>query len=156
MNTGEKIAVGLLVAGGVYAGYRYFSGLRKISAELESVSKLMIHKLGLDGLTVRVDVTLKNPTATSLTIKYPFIKLLHNNAMIGSSQVIDKDIRIAPYGESHIDQVMINVPIMSIISLAKALVSKEPVKVQSRVISTIDLGWKKLPFEKIQEHTLKT
>lgn len=155
MNTLGKIAIGVLVGGGAYAGYKYFSGLKQTSTELESVSSLMIHKMGLDGLTIRVDITLKNPTSGTLSIKYPFVKLLHENAMIGSSKVIDKDIQLSPFGETHIEQILINVPIMSILNLAKSLVAKQPVKVVSKIISTINLGWKKLPFEKSQEHTLK-
>lgn len=160
MNTLAKIAIGAVVTGGVYAGYKYFSGLQKTSAELQTVSTMKIHKLGLDGLTIRVDVTLKNPTANSLKIKYPFVKLHYKDTLIGSSQVIDKDIQIPANGEAHVDQMMINIPIMGIFSVASGLITslttKQPVKVSCKTLSTIDLGWKKIPYEKDQEQTLKS
>jgi len=160
MNTMGKIAVGVLVTGGVYAGYKYVQNLKKASKELETVSTLLIHKIGLDGLTIRVDVVLKNPTAGTLRIKYPFVKLIHKDAMIGSSQVLNKDIQIPAFGEAHIDQVMINIPIIGLFSIGAALyksfINKEPVIVTCKTLTTIDLGWNKIPYEKNQEHTLKS
>lgn len=158
MSIWDKILIGAGVSGGIYAGYKYFSNLKRTSAELESVSSLKIHRLDLNGLIIRVDVQLKNPAGSAFKIKYPFVKLIYKDAMIGSSQVLDKDIQIKPFGEVHIDQIMINVPIMGIFSIGaglhELLINKKPVKILCKTISTIDLGWQKIPYEKTQEQTL--
>jgi hypothetical protein len=53
---------------------------------------------------------------------------------------------------------MIKVPVTSIFSigagLIKLLVQKEPAVISVQTISTIDLGWKKLPYDKTEDMTL--
>jgi hypothetical protein len=54
---------------------------------------------------------------------------------------------------------MVKVPFTSILSLGsglyKLLVNKEPAKISVTTISTIDLGWKQVPYEKTDDITLK-
>jgi len=84
---------------------------------------------------------------------------MYKDAAIGSSQSVDKDIVIPKYGEVFIDAIMIDIPLLGVFSLAndllKAVESGEGVKMTVKTISTIDLGWKKLPYEDSQEITLK-
>jgi len=158
METWKKIAVGTVVGGALIGGTIYVVRLNKMNAELETVPMAKIHKLDLTGLTIRVDVQLKNPTRTPLKIKFPFIKLVYKNTTIGSSQVVDKDISIPAFGEAVIQQIMIRIPLMNIFSLSGSLIravqSKEPVKLDVKTISTIDLGWKKVPYSKSDTITL--
>lgn len=155
----KKILIGTGIGGAIIAGATYLFRLRRTSAELESVTTVNIHKLDLTGLTLRVDVQLKNPTKTALKIKFPFVKLIYKDATIGSSQVLDKDISIPAHGEAVAEKIMIQIPLKGIFSLSagliKALGTGEAVKLISKTISTIDLGWKKLPYEKTEELTLK-
>ena len=78
MSKLKNIVIGTTIGAGVIGLVSYLLGLKRTSAELESVATAMIHSVKLDGLTVRIDVILKNPTNSSLTIKYPFVKLYHN------------------------------------------------------------------------------
>ncbi|MBI4945309.1 MAG: hypothetical protein HY840_02775 [Bacteroidetes bacterium] len=155
----KKILVGSAIGGGIIAGVTYFFRLKRTSVELESYAKVNIFKLDLSGLVLQVDVQLKNPTRTKFKIKFPFIKLIYKDATIGSSQVVDKDITIPAYGEAVAEKIMITIPPRNIFSvsagLIKSLLAGEQVKLNSKTISTIDLGWKKLPYEKTEEVTLK-
>jgi hypothetical protein len=155
----KKILFGGVIGGGLIAGATYLFRLKRTSAELESTTSVNIHKLDLKGLVLRVDVQLKNPTKTKLKIKFPFVKLIYKDATIGSSQVVDKDIAIPSYGEAVAEKIMISIPLKGIFSLSagliKSLASGESVKLNSKTVSTIDLGWKKLPYEKTEELTLK-
>jgi hypothetical protein len=58
-----------------------------------------------------------------------------------------------------IDAIMIDIPLLGIFSLAsdllKSLEAGTGVKMTVKTISTIDLGWKKIPYEDAQEITLK-
>jgi hypothetical protein len=158
METWKKIAVGTVVGGVLIGGTIYVVRLNKMNAELETVPMVRIHKLDLTGLTLRVDVQLKNPTRTAFKIKFPFIKLVYKGTTVGSSQVLDKDIAIPAFGEAVINQIMIRVPLLSIFSLSggliKAIQNKEAVKLDVTTLTTIDLGWKKSPYTKSDTITL--
>lgn len=155
----KKILIGTTIGAGVIGVITYLSGLSRTKAELESVATGMIHSLKLDGLTVRLDVQLKNPTDGSLKIKYPFIKLYHKDSLIGSSKVIDKDIIIKPFGEAVINGIMLNLPATSLLSLGggffNLLKQKQPVTLSVKTISTVDLGWKKVAYTKTDPIILK-
>ncbi|HRH58483.1 MAG TPA: hypothetical protein PLS10_12585, partial [Chitinophagales bacterium] len=77
METWKKITVGTIIGGGLIGGTVYLLRLNKMNAELETVPMVKIHKLDFSGLTLRVDVQLKNPTRTPFKIKFPFIKLVY-------------------------------------------------------------------------------
>jgi hypothetical protein len=158
METWKKITVGTIIGGGLIGGTVYLLRLNKMNAELETVPMVKIHKLDFSGLTLRVDVQLKNPTRTPFKIKFPFIKLVYKGTTVGSSQVLDKDIQIPAFGEAIIDKMMIKVPLMNIFSLSggliKAIQNKEPVKLEVKTLTTIDIGWKKVPYTKADTITL--
>ena len=158
METWKKIAVGTVVGGALIGGGFYLMKFSRISAELETVPTLKIHKLDLTGLTLRVDVQLKNPTNNGFKIKFPFIKLLYKNATIGSSQLLDKDIVIPAFGEAVINQILIKIPILNLFSvsgsLIKAVQNKERILIEVRTLTTIDLGFKQVPYTKSEVLTL--
>lgn len=155
----KKILVGSAIGGGIIAGATYLFRLKRTSVELESFAKVNIFKMDLSGLVLQVDVQLKNPTATKFKIKFPFVKLIYKDATVGSSQVVDKDITIPSYGEAVAEKIMITIPPRNIFSvsagLLKSVLAGEQVKLNTRTITTIDLGIKKLPYEKVEEIILK-
>ncbi|MBI3502309.1 MAG: hypothetical protein HY063_10995 [Bacteroidetes bacterium] len=158
----KKTIIGTGIIGGAIAGLTYFFRLKRTSVELESFASIKIHKLDLSGLVIRVDVQLKNPTRTKFKIKFPFIKLIYpadSGTTIGSSQVVDKDITIPAYGEAVAEAIMIKIPPRNVFSASAGMISSllngESVKLTSKTISTIDLGWKKLPYEKAEQLILK-
>ncbi|MBL7910073.1 MAG: hypothetical protein JNJ41_03315 [Bacteroidia bacterium] len=158
METWKKITVGTIIGGGIIGGTVYLLRLNKMNAELETVPMVKVHKLDFSGLTLRVDVQLKNPTRTPFKIKFPFIKLVYKGTTVGSSQVLDKDIQIPAFGEAIINKMMIKVPLMNIFSLSggliRAIQNKEPVKLDVKTLTTIDIGWKKVPYTKADTITL--
>ena len=159
MRNWKKILIGAGISGGFIAGVSYFFRLKRTSVELESVSTAEIYDVNLKGLTIRVNTILKNPTKTSFKIKFPYVKLLYHDSMIGSSEVVDRDITLPAYGEAKIEKIMIQIPIRGLFSvtagLVNSLVSGESVKMNVKTISTIDLGWKQIPYEKTDEVVLK-
>ncbi len=159
MANWKKILVGTGIGAGVVGIIAYMSRLKRTSVQLETVSSAKIHSLKMDGLTVRVDVKLKNPTNGTFKIKFPFVKVLYKEKTVGSSQVINKDIQIPAYGEAVIEGIMIKIPFTGLLSvgagLYKLLVNKEPAPIFVKTISTIDLGWKTIPYESTDDITLK-
>lgn len=155
MNNLTKIVIGLgaLVTGG------YLFKVSRTQANLETEIKAKIHKLDFSGLTVRVDAKIKNPTEGSLKIKYPFVKLSYKGSTIGSSQAINQDISINKFGEVNIEAIMINIPILNLVTgafdILKSLKAGNGIKFTVTIITTIDTMFSSIPFEKEQEIILK-
>jgi len=155
----NKILTVTLVGGGLFAGYAYYKRLKKMQVELEIIPRANLQRLSADGLTIRVDVQMKNPTKGSFKIKFPFVKLIYSGSTIGSSQVVNKEITIPAYGEVMIDQVLITLPVINIFSLGysvvKALQKKEPVKMQLKIMTVIDIGIQEFPYETTSDIVIK-
>lgn len=156
----SKQAIALvLIGGGLVAGYSYYVRMKKTSAELQVIPDASVYKVNWDGITIRIDVLLKNPTSGSFSLKFPFVKLMFKDALIGSSEVVDKDIEIPAFGQVKISKLLVNIPMASIFSVStsilKAIQSKEQVKIVATMITTIDLGMVKVPFEESHEIILK-
>ena len=73
--------------GGLVWGASYLIGKKKVGDKLDTVTTVNVHSLNFKGLTLRIDVILKNPTEGTLKIKQPYVKILFENKVIGTSQV---------------------------------------------------------------------
>ncbi len=98
----------------VITGYSYYLKMKRTQAELEVIPDARLQQVNLDGITIRIDLRLKNPTKGSLSIKFPFVKLTYRDSLIGSSQVVNQDIKISAFGQAKIEKILVNVPILSI------------------------------------------
>lgn len=151
MRPVSKILAATVIGAGVIAGISYIKGLTRAKASLEIIPKVSLYQLSWDGLTFRIDVQIKNPSKADCSIKFPFVKVLMKDTLLGSSQAVNKDIRIPPYGEAMIEKVLVEMPVGSILSVAYALIkslnSKEEVKITVKTMTTIDMGWVQVPYE---------
>ncbi len=148
MEVWKKITVGTLAGGVIIGGIIFIPKLIKLknaSPELDVVPTAKIHKLDFTGLTIRIDVQLKNPTTASFKMKYPYIRLSYNGSVIGTSQSVNKDIEMPGLGEANITQIMMHVPITSVLSMAgallKAVQNNTEVKVDIQTVTHIDPYW---------------
>ena len=159
MSLTGKVLTVTLVGGGLIAGYSYYLKMKKTQAELEIIPDASLHEVNWDGITIRLDLLLKNPTKGSFSIKFPFVKLIYKGTTVGSSQAVNQDIKIPAYGQAKIDKILVSIPILSIFtvssSILKAIQSNEQVKITATLMTTIDLGFSKLPFEESHEVILK-
>ncbi|MEP7374717.1 MAG: hypothetical protein ABI675_15080 [Chitinophagaceae bacterium] len=157
MSLSKQVVTGTLVASGMVAIYLFVKKLRRMQLSMEAVPTVSIYKADLTGITIKVDVVLKNPTNGSFSIKFPFVKLLYKGATIGSSQVLNKDIVIPEYGEVKIERIMITIALLDTFSVAYSLIkallnrkkegqNQEPVKVGVTVITTAFAGGMSMPF----------
>jgi len=157
----------ILVGAGVAANYliprgRKLIKLNEAGKKLEVVNSLMLHKIDFKGITIRVDVNLKNPSEEPVTIKFPFVKLQYKGATIGTSQVVDRSIPIPKWGEAVAEGIMIKIPYKGVFSLGGGLVeaieSGEAVKITTVAQTSIDMGkdQKPFPYEITEEVTLKS
>lgn len=159
MGKWTKIFIGTGIVAAIGGGVAYALRLNRLAEELVIVPTVMLHKVSVSGIFLRVDVQLKNPTRAKLKMKFPFVKLLYKDAIIGSSQAVDKDVQIPAYGETNISEMMIQIPLAGVFSLGgeifSAIQGGTAIKLGVRTLTTVDLGWKKFPYEDNQEYTLK-
>src|SRR5258705_2982780 len=159
MSLTKKVLTGTLVGAGLIAGYSYYLKMKQTQAELEIIPDATVHEVNWDGITIRLDLLLKNPTKGSFSIKFPFVKLIYKGTTVGSSQAVNQDIKIPAYGQAKIDKLLVNIPILSIFtvssSILRAIQNNEQVKITARLMTTIDLGFSKIPFEESHEMVLK-
>ncbi|QHS60823.1 hypothetical protein [Chitinophaga agri] len=157
--TTSKFLAGAFIIGGAVAGGSYLYNMRRASVQLEIIPKAYVHSLSWTALTLRIDALLKNPTRASFKVKFPYIRITYEGSLLGSSQVVDKDIQIPSFGQVVIDSMMVELPVISIASgaysIIKALFDKKPVKLSATVITTIDLGWSRIPYNSSTDITLK-
>ena len=106
----------LLVVGGA----KLFN-LNQLNNNLEIQQRTNLHRVGLRGLTIRVDVILKNPTAGQLSVKTPYITMAFNGEPLASSDSISKtDHRIPPYGQVPLDPIFITLRYLDMATTAKS------------------------------------
>ena len=159
MSLTNKIIAGSVIGMGAIGLIAYFKRINRAQAQLQVIPNASIFQLSLDGLTVKVDALLKNPTGASFKIKYPFIELTHKNMLVGSSQVINKDIKIPAYGQVLIQDMMVKIPVLSFFSvvydMVKSLMNNKSIVFTVGVITTVDLGWTQVAYEHKQDLTVK-
>ncbi len=156
----KKVLIGLGLGTGAFAAYSYIMKLLRAAQQMQSVASVMIHSIDLTkGMTIRVDVRLKNPNDVAFKIKFPFVKILYKGAVIGTSQVINIDKPLPAFGEAVFEMIMINIPLLglasTVIGVASSLLKGEAIQVSCTTISTIDIGWKQIPYEKTEDVILK-
>jgi hypothetical protein len=155
----KRILVGTAISGAILGGWTYFRRLGRTSAQLQTVTRVSVFKINLKGLTLQIDVNIKNPSQAGFKIKFPFVKLGYKGQIIGTSQSVNQDITVPAYGEAVASKIMIVIPIMGLFSIGGGLIaaiqSGGAVNVEVTTITTIDLGIKKLPYQKTETVTIK-
>ncbi len=118
--TGKHLLIGsgVLVGGGVLI---YLSKLNRLQGDLEIVTRPMIHKVNLMGIEIRVDVTLKNPTAGTIKVKYPFVKLQYKGKTIGSSEAKNRDYQVPKFGEVGLEPIALKLTYLNLAMTAPDL-----------------------------------
>jgi hypothetical protein len=151
MSTLSKMLAGTVIGAGLIAGYGYVKNLTRAKAALIITPSASLHQLSWEGITIRVDVVLKNPTKGSFSFKFPFVKISHQQTLLGSSQAVNKDIKIPPYGEAVIEKILVHIPVGSVFTivytLIKSLFNKQAITVTVTTITTIDVGLAQIPME---------
>lgn len=102
LSTGKLFLIGAAGAGvlvlalsGAFAGSR----ISELSDNLVVETSGRIHKVDFSGLTLAVDVAIKNPSRTSLTFRHPFVKLRSANKDLLTSEIKSTLYTVASYAE---------------------------------------------------------
>jgi hypothetical protein len=133
---------------------------KKVGDKLDTATKVNMHSIKLNGVTLRIDATLKNPTEGSLTIKQPYIKLMYGTKELGTSKIENKLVEIEPYKEKEMDPIYLTIPLIGLLSLgsalAKALKDPKGATVTAIIMSSIKLTKEKyIPYSRKENFLLK-
>lgn len=154
-----KLLMGVGLGVGAYAGINYIRKMNSTNQNLEIIPTAQIHKVNLLGLFIRMDIRFKNPDGGTFKIKYPFVKIQFEAETIGTSQAIDKDISIPPYGEAVVNGIMIEIPITNILTtgykIYKNIINNKSVKMTALTHTTLKVGFQTVPYDVKNEITLK-
>jgi hypothetical protein len=150
----KHIAIGAGVAAVLY-GATYLIKINRLSNELESVTKVSIHRVSTSGIELRIDVTLKNPSGGSIRVKSPFVKLIYGNNTVASSQMKDSDITISKFSQVILEPVMISIGFLNLVTTAPALLKeyRETGKL-NLIVKTVTTINGSLPYTKTDNITL--
>lgn len=136
-------------------GASYLLKLNRLSNELETVTKASIHKVSLQGIDLRIEVTLKNPSGGTVRVKQPFVKMIHNGATVASSQMENIDIEVPKFSEVAMKSIDISIGFMTLATKVPALLKEYRDTGQiNMVVETITTINDRLPYKKVDSITL--
>jgi hypothetical protein len=151
----SHILIGAGTVAALYYGGSYLLKLNRLSNELESETKVSIHKVSLAGIELAINVKLKNPSGGSITVKHPFVKMIYGGKTIASSQVKDVNIQIPKYGEITIEPIKITLGFLSMATTVPALIKEyRDTGKLNMVVNTITTINDSLPYTKTDNITL--
>lgn len=122
MGFGGKIVTGAGIAGATAAGI-FGVRLYRLSRLLEITHRIKVSKLSLSAMTLTVDVVIKNPSAGSLTLRYPFLRVMLGDKELATSQVVDSDITLKPYSTTEINNITFTLSVVQELSLLSSLLT---------------------------------
>lgn len=159
MSRAGKIVTALVTAGAAAGGFLYYRSLKRTGEELEVTHRVTVASLSLTALTLRIDITIRNPTPNGFSIKFPYIRLEMNGSPIGNSEVVDKVIDIPSQGEVHISNITIPISTLEELSVLASIISplNAGQSVQIEVISDTAirvLGIFSIPYSKTETITI--
>lgn len=155
MFKSSHLLIGAGAVAVVYFGGSYLLKLKRLSHELESETKVSIHRVNLSGIELSINVKLKNPSGGSIRVKHPFVKMIYADKTVASSQVKDVNITIPKFNEVDLEPVRIKLGFLSLATTVPTLLKeyRETGKL-NLVVHTITTINDSLPYTKTNNITL--
>lgn len=127
----KKIAgIGLLVIGAL--GIAKIIKMKKIGDNV--ITKLVnprVHKVDLKGISFRTEISLQNPTNSTMKITKPVVFLTTNGSQITNSNIENKVIEIKALQNTNIDTIELQLSWMQLIPFVSTIVTNIPSIIQA-------------------------
>lgn len=93
------------IAGGLAAFFsiRYLSRLQRASTHITTRIRVRIHKVNLTGIELKAAVQIQNPNPVTLRLQQPFVKILFQDKLLGSSSIENTVIEIPQNSQKDFD-----------------------------------------------------
>lgn len=148
----------LIGAGTVVAllyGGSYLIKLKRLSNELESETKVSIHKVSLSGIELMINVKLKNPSGGSLMVKHPFVKMVYGEKTIASSEIKNINISLDKFSEVDLSPIKITLGFLNLATTVPTLIKDYRTTGKlDLIVTTVTTINDKLPYTKTDNITL--
>jgi hypothetical protein len=155
MMRNNLFLIGAGTVAAIYFGGSYLLKLKRLSAELESETRVAIHNVSLSGIELAINVKLKNPSGGTIQVKHPFVKMVYGDKTIASSQVKDVNITVPKFSEVNLEPIKIKLAFLTLATTVPALLReyRENGKLNLTVhtVTTINDS---LPYSKTDNITL--
>lgn len=96
--------------------------IAKDADKINAVITPMIHSMDAEGIKVRLDVKLQNPTKRDFDFIQPYVEIKYNGNTIGTSQSSDKKTPFPKMDENSFDSIMITIPWLKLLFLGYKVV----------------------------------
>lgn len=159
MKTWVKTLLGLGVGGGIFAAWRYWKIMQGTFQDLIVSSSGRIHKVDQNGLDIRLNLLIKNPSKGTFKIKFPFLIINYKGEEIATSQLVNTEMVVPSYGEARIDNIKFQISgltaIRTVADMITAASQGQSVQIEVKTKSSAKVGAYDVPFERSQFITLK-
>lgn len=115
-----------LIAGFVYYGTKAMGALMVSDKSIIKTLNPRIHKVDSNGIIIRTEIAVDNPTKQSIRINKPIVTLTSNGVYLANSLPEQRSFLIAPLSRTLLETSEIQIPWMSISGLVTGILSKVP------------------------------
>lgn len=151
----SHVLIGAGTVAALYYGGSYLLKLNRLSNELESETKVAIHKVSLTGIELMINVKLKNPSGGSIKVKHPFVKIIYGDKTVASSQVKDTNITIEKFSEVNLEPIKISLGFLRLATTVPALINEyRQTGKLNLIVNTVTTINDSLPYTKTDNITL--
>lgn len=147
-----------IILGAIALSVYGLSKLSHASGQIVTEVKARIFSVDFTSLVVAIDVLIKNPSNTDVTIKYPFVFISYEGNVIASSELKDEDVTIEKFSQKQITNIKIPLNYLYLGGLAKDILKKvkdktHKITLQVGVTTSVRFGVTVIPYKKIQDVT---
>jgi hypothetical protein len=95
-------------------------GITKVVSKAQAADKIVvdvssrIHKITFTQITISCDAKVKNPSNQNFRFRRPFVTLSYQGKTLGTSDVKDTLIELAPYTEIEIKNIVIEIQLLQL------------------------------------------
>lgn len=108
----------------------YFWRLYQFGEQLVVTPRIEVYKVTLDGIMLRVNVTLKNPTSSSVMLQHPFVEIFHEGSLVATSKTSNAEKVIQKSSETKLDPIEITVSLASLPDILTRLMTTDQLSLE--------------------------
>ena len=115
-----------VVGGAVVLGVRLFQAQRVGAKSVVRALNPRIHEADAQGLVLRMELAVDNPTTTSVRVSKPVVTLMTEGRVLASSPPSTRTYEIRPLAQTELDTIEIVIPWMALSGYLTSVIARIP------------------------------
>ena len=115
-----------VVGGALVLGFKLFQAQRVGSKSVVRALTPRIHEASAQGLVIRMELAVDNPTSTSVRVSQPVVTLTTQGRFLASSPPSSRTYAIRPLAQTELDTIEIVIPWMALSGYVTSVISRIP------------------------------